>query len=91
MAEKYFKKAPCPTKHYDDDYRFRYLLKLAEDCEAVVFMLVKFCEPHFFDFPQLKEKLEEIGKKVVLIELEFPISSYEQIRTRAEALKEVIE
>ncbi|MEM0350197.1 MAG: 2-hydroxyacyl-CoA dehydratase [Archaeoglobaceae archaeon] len=91
LAEKYFKKAPCPTKHYDDDYRFRYLLKLAEDCEAVVFMLVKFCEPHFFDFPQLKEKLEEIGKKVVLIELEFPISSYEQIRTRAEALKEVIE
>ncbi|MFN3384364.1 MAG: 2-hydroxyacyl-CoA dehydratase subunit D [Archaeoglobaceae archaeon] len=90
LAEKYFSKAPCPTKHYANDYRFEYLLRLAEDCEAVVFLLVKFCEPHFFDFPQLKEKLEEMGKKVALIELEFPVASTEQIRTRVEALKEVI-
>ncbi|MEM0353781.1 MAG: 2-hydroxyacyl-CoA dehydratase [Archaeoglobaceae archaeon] len=91
LAEKYFAKAPCPTKHYSNDYRFEYLLKLAEDCAAVVFLLVKFCEPHFFDFPQLKEKLEEMGKKVALIELEFPVASTEQIRTRVEALREVIE
>lgn len=91
LAEKYFAKAPCPTKHYENDYRFEYVLKLAEDCEAVVFLLVKFCEPHFFDFPQLKKKLEEIGKKVALIELEFPVASTEQIRTRIEALREVIE
>ncbi len=90
LAEKYFSKAPCPTKHYPNDYRFDYLLRLAEDCEAVVFLLVKFCEPHFFDFPQLREKLEEMGKKVALIELEFPVASTEQIRTRVEALKEVI-
>lgn len=90
IAEKYFAKAPCPTKHYSGDYRFEYVLKLAEDCDAVVFLLVKFCEPHFFDFPQLKERLEEMGKRVVLIELEFPVVSTEQVRTRVEALKEVI-
>jgi len=90
IAEKYMKKAPCPTKHYEDDLRFEYILKLAEDCDAVVFLLVKFCEPHFFDYPQLKEKLEESGKKVALIELEFPVVSLEQIRTRVEALREVV-
>ncbi|MEM2727414.1 MAG: 2-hydroxyacyl-CoA dehydratase [Archaeoglobaceae archaeon] len=90
IAEKYFYKSPCPTKHYSNDRRFDYILKLAEDCDAVVFLLVKFCEPHFFDYPQLKEKLEQMGKKVALVELEFPVVSTEQIRTRIEALREVI-
>ncbi len=91
IAEKYMYKSPCPTKHYENDRRFEYVLKLAKDCDAVVFLLVKFCEPHFFDYPQLRERLEELGKKVALIELEFPVVSLEQIRTRVEALREVIE
>ncbi|MEM2086115.1 MAG: 2-hydroxyacyl-CoA dehydratase [Archaeoglobaceae archaeon] len=90
IAEKYFYKSPCPTKHYESDRRFEYVIKLAEDCDAVVFLLVKFCEPHFFDYPQLKSELEKMGKKVALIELEFPVVSTEQIRTRIEALREVI-
>jgi len=90
IAEKYMNKSPCPTKHYEKDKRFEYVLKLAEDCDAVVFLLVKFCDPHFFDYPQLRERLEGMGKKVALIELEFPVVSFEQIRTRVEALREVI-
>ena len=90
LVEKYFNKAPCPTKHFPDDDRFNYILEKAKDCDGVVFLLLKFCEPHFYDYPQLKEKLEEMGKKVLLIELEFPIASYEQLRTRIEAFYEVI-
>ncbi len=90
IAERYFSKSPCPTKHFGNDYRFRYVMDLAEDCDGVVFLLLKFCEPHFYDYPQLKEKLEEMGKKVLLLELEFPIASYEQLRTRIEAFYEVI-
>ncbi|RLI75383.1 2-hydroxyacyl-CoA dehydratase [Archaeoglobales archaeon] len=90
LAEKYLMKSPCPTKHYQDDYRFNYVLNLAKNVDAVVFLLIKFCEPHFYDYPQLKEKLEKMGKKVMLMELEFPIASYEQLRTRIEALYEVI-
>ncbi|MET1124375.1 MAG: 2-hydroxyacyl-CoA dehydratase [Archaeoglobaceae archaeon] len=90
IARKYFEKAECPTKHYDGERRFKRVLKLAEDCDGVVFLLLKFCDPHFFDYPQLKEKLEEMGKKTLLLELEFPIASYEQLRTRLEAFYEVI-
>ncbi len=90
LSLKYFSKAPCPTKHFDSDRRFEYILKLAKDCDGVVFLLLKFCDPHFFDYPQLKEKLEEMGKSVLLLELEFPIASYEQLRTRIEAFHEVI-
>lgn len=90
LVEKYFNKAPCPTKHFPNDDRFSYVFELAKDCDGVVFLLLKFCEPHFYDYPQLKERLEEMGKKVLLLELEFPIASYEQLRTRIEAFYEVI-
>ncbi len=90
LVDKYFEKAPCPTKHFPNDDRFNYILEMAKDCDGVVFLLLKFCEPHFYDYPQLKEKLEEMGKKVLLLELEFPIASIEQLRTRIEAFYEVI-
>jgi len=89
IADRYFNKAPCPTKHFSDDSRFQYVLDLAKDCDGVVFLLLKFCEPHFYDYPQLKERLEDMGKKTMLIELEFPLVSHEQLRTRIEAFYEV--
>ncbi len=90
LVEKYFSKAPCPTKHYEGDRRFKHLLEAAKDCDGVIFLLVKFCDPHFFDYPQLKTELEKMGKKVLLLEIEFPIASTEQIRTRVEAFYEVL-
>ncbi|WP_202319934.1 2-hydroxyacyl-CoA dehydratase subunit D [Archaeoglobus neptunius] len=90
LVEKYFNKAPCPTKHFPSDERFNYVLEMAKDCDGVVFLLLKFCEPQFYDYPQLREELEKMGKSVMLLELEFPIASYEQLRTRIEAFYEVI-
>ncbi len=90
IVEKYFSKAPCPTKHYENDRRLKYLIDVAKDCDGVIFLLVKFCDPHFFDYPQLKAELEKMGKKVLLLEIEFPITSTEQIRTRVEAFYEVL-
>ena len=90
IVEKYFGKSPCPTKHFPNDDRFNYVIEQANDCDGVVFLLLKFCEPHFYDYPQLKERLEEMGKKVLPLELEFPIASYEQLRTRIEAFYEVM-
>ncbi len=90
LAEKYLCKAECPTKHYERERRFRRILELSKDCDGVIFLLMKFCDPHFFDYPQLKEKLEEMGKKTMLLEIEFPVFSLEQLRTRIEAFYEVI-
>ena len=90
LVDKYFGKAPCPTKHYMNDQRFNYLLKMAEQCDGAIFLLLKFCDPHFFDYPQIKEKLEKMGKRTLLVELEFPVASLEQLRTRIEAFYEVL-
>lgn len=90
LAEKYLYKAECPCKHYKEDRRFLRVIELAKDCDGVVFLLLKFCDPHFFDYPQLKKKLEEMGKKVLLLEIEFPVASLEQIKNRLEAFYEVM-
>ncbi len=89
LAEKYLLKTPCPTKHYDNDRRFNYVLNRAKDVDAVIFLLMKFCEPYFFDYPQLRDELEKMGKRTLLIEIEHPVS-VEQIRTRIEAFAETL-
>ncbi len=90
LIDKYFLKAPCPTKEYGRDRRFNYLLERAEEADGVIFLLLKFCEPHFFDYSQLKNELGNRGKRTLLLELEFPIASYEQQRTRLEAFHEMV-
>ena len=89
LADKYFLKAPCPTKNYEGDRRFKYLLDRAQKVDGVVFILLKFCEPHLFDYAQLKKELGSRGKRTLLLELEFPIASLEQLRTRLEAFYEM--
>jgi|Deesub1362B_J571_1020462.scaffolds.fasta_scaffold00016_96 benzoyl-CoA reductase/2-hydroxyglutaryl-CoA dehydratase subunit BcrC/BadD/HgdB len=89
LATKYFVKAPCPTKNYEKDRRYKYVIEKAKDVDAVIFLLLKFCEPHFFDYPQLREKLEAMGKRTLLLELEFPVSEG-QLRTRIEAFYETV-
>jgi benzoyl-CoA reductase/2-hydroxyglutaryl-CoA dehydratase subunit BcrC/BadD/HgdB len=89
LARKYFDKAPCPTKSYADERRFGYLLERVKAVDAVIFLLLKFCEPHFFDYPQLRDKIERMGKRTLLLELEFPVS-IEQLRWRIEAFYETL-
>jgi benzoyl-CoA reductase/2-hydroxyglutaryl-CoA dehydratase subunit BcrC/BadD/HgdB len=89
LARKYFDKAPCPTKSFADGRRFEYFLERVKAVDAVIFLLLKFCDPHFFDYPQLREKIEEMGKRTFLLELEFPVS-IERLRTRIEAFYETL-
>jgi benzoyl-CoA reductase/2-hydroxyglutaryl-CoA dehydratase subunit BcrC/BadD/HgdB len=90
LVDKYFGKAPCPTKYYQSDQRFNHILEMAKQCDGVIFLLLKFCDPHFFDYPQIRERLEKLGKSTLLIELEFPVASLEQLRTRIEAFYELL-
>lgn len=90
IIEKYFKKFPCPTKHFTNDKRFDYLIQKSEEVSVVIFLLLKYCEPHFFDYPQIRKRLKENGKMSHLIELDFPISTYEELKTRLEAIYEMV-
>jgi benzoyl-CoA reductase/2-hydroxyglutaryl-CoA dehydratase subunit BcrC/BadD/HgdB len=53
-------------------------------------MYLKFCDPHAFDYPYLKEMLDARGIPCLLVELEEQTVSQGQFQTRCEAFLEML-
>lgn len=90
LARACLRYPPCSTVHSDDEERFDSLLArvLQTEAEGIVLFAVKFCEPEFFDYPQLKERLEKEGVPVLLLETELGTAETGSLRTRVEAFLE---
>jgi benzoyl-CoA reductase/2-hydroxyglutaryl-CoA dehydratase subunit BcrC/BadD/HgdB len=90
IAQRYYSRINCPAKHRDCFSRGDHLLQIVENTRArgVIFVLLKFCDPHAFDFPYLKESLERAGVPSMLLEIEEHQISSEQLKTRLEAFIE---
>jgi benzoyl-CoA reductase/2-hydroxyglutaryl-CoA dehydratase subunit BcrC/BadD/HgdB len=60
------------------------------DAQGVIFCGIKFCEPEWFDVPQMVAALKDAGLKTLLLDLEVnqPLSG--QLSTRVEAFVEMI-
>ncbi|HQM45583.1 MAG TPA: 2-hydroxyacyl-CoA dehydratase family protein [Smithellaceae bacterium] len=93
IAERLLKRVVCPAKHIDLDGRARHILQLAKDKKAagVIFLLLKFCDPHAFDYPYLKEYLDEAGIPLMLVEIDDTLPASGQMQTRFEAFLEMLE
>ncbi|HOJ51323.1 MAG TPA: 2-hydroxyacyl-CoA dehydratase family protein [Syntrophales bacterium] len=83
----------CPAKHQGLMNRFDHISRRVEETHAqgVIILVYKFCDPHAFDFPDLKKNLAQRGVPVLLLEIEDPLPSQGQIRTRCEAFIEMID
>ena len=57
---------------------------------GVIFVMLKFCDPHAFDYPYIRELLDRAGVPSLLLEIEEQHMSFEQMRTRLEAFIEMI-
>jgi benzoyl-CoA reductase subunit C len=92
IAQRYYERINCPAKHRDCFSRGDYLLNLVEKTRAqgVIFVTLKFCDPHAFDYPYLKEFLDRAGIPSILLEIEEQQMSGEQLKTRVEAFIELI-
>jgi bzd-type benzoyl-CoA reductase N subunit len=92
IGQRYFNRIICPAKHRDCFSRGDNLLKMVENTRAqgVVFVLLKFCDPHAFDFPYIKELLDRAGIPSMLLEIEDQQTSIEQLETRLEAFIELL-
>ncbi len=92
LAQRYFDRPACPTKHRDLTSRRDHLLRLvqAKNIAGVIFLRLKFCDPHAFDYPDLKDALEKTGCPHLLLEIENQLFSDAQVRTRLEAFVEMI-
>lgn len=92
LAARYLRRPPCPAKHAGLTSRADHLLALARGKGAlgVIFLHLKFCDPHAFDYPYLKGALDRAGIPSLLLELEVRPLAEGQTKTRIEAFLEMI-
>lgn len=92
LTERYFNSYFCPTKYRGAQAHLETLLKDVQDSgsKGVVFLLYKYCEAHFFDYPDLKVALESKGVPTLLLEVEDPSYSMGQLKIRIQAFVEML-
>ena len=92
LTERYFNTFLCPTKHMGAHAHIETLVKDVQESGAkgVIFLLYKYCESHFFDYPDLKLALESKGIPTLLLEVEDPSSALGQLKIRIQAFVEML-
>jgi len=92
IARRYINRVVCPAKHSGIYARGNYLLEKVKEnhADGVIFVFLKFCDPHSFDYPYMKEMLEKEGIPSMLFEIEDQASSGGQLQTRCEAFMEML-
>ena len=92
IADRYRERMVCPAKHMDLTRRGAHLVDLVAQTRAdgVIFVLLKFCDPHAFDYPYMKGMLDAAGIPSLLFEIEDQQISAGQVRTRCEAFIEML-
>lgn len=63
IADRYMERMICPAKHLGITDRAERLVEmvLEKRTQGVIFFFLKFCDPHAFDYPYLREALEKAG------------------------------
>jgi bcr-type benzoyl-CoA reductase subunit C len=83
---------PCPTRVQNNVDWDGYLLNaIAEErADGMIVLMAKFCEPHMYYYPEVKEAFEKRGVPHLLIETEHESMALESLKTRVETFVEVI-
>ena len=86
------KKVPCPTRATKGRDWEQYLLKSVEQsrAEGLIILMVKFCEPHMFFIPEIKDAFDKHGIPHLTIETEHEGMALEGLKTRVETFVEII-
>lgn len=81
---------PCPTRCDPQTDWPMYLIDSMKKsgAEQLLILMAKYCEPHMFFYPDIKEELNKAGIPHLLIEVEHEVVSFESLRTRIEAFIE---
>jgi len=92
LTNRYLTSFLCPTKYKGAYAHAETLLKEVQKSGAkgVIFLLYKYCETHFFDYPDLKQALESKGIPTLLLEVEDPSYSIGQLKIRIQAFVEML-
>lgn len=93
IAERYIKRINCPAKHSGLLTRGEHIVNIARKngAKGVIFLFLKFCDPHSFDYPYIKNMLDTEGIPSMLFEIEEQLPSEGQFKTRCEAFLEMLQ
>ncbi len=86
IAARFCDRVVCPAKHFSNTARADEMMKEVRNSgsEGVILFFLKFCDPHSFDYPYLKDRLDREGIPGMLLEIEDLAASEGQTRTRIE-------
>ena len=77
---------------HDLEERFGHVLKAARDfsVDGVILYVMKFCDLHEFDVPELRDYLEKEGFPVLHVETDYTMAAVGALKTRIEAFLEML-
>lgn len=83
---------PCPTRVQNNVDWDAYLLNAMRDekADGMIVLMAKFCEPHMYYYPEVKEAFEKAGVPHLLIETEHESMALESLKTRVETFVEIV-
>jgi len=86
IADRYIERLICPAKHISNTARGENVIEMVKknNAQGVIFLLLKFCDPHDFDYPYMKEFLDREDVPSMLLEIEDQLPSEGQLMTRFE-------
>lgn len=93
FTEHYFVNFQCPrTDRGPGTGRFDYLLQRAREYNAdgIIGYCISFCDPHKFDYPDLRDYLKAAGLPMLLIDDNYSFEPAGSIKTRLQAFIEMI-
>jgi benzoyl-CoA reductase/2-hydroxyglutaryl-CoA dehydratase subunit BcrC/BadD/HgdB len=103
LSDHYLRDIYCPrfirgkgeggeTFEADLKERFGHILKFARNfsVNGVILYVMKFCDLHEFDVPDLRDYLEREGLPVLHVETDYTMAAVGGLRTRIEAFLEMI-
>jgi benzoyl-CoA reductase subunit C len=85
-------KVPCPTRVQNNVDWDGFLINAVknERAQGVIVLMAKFCEPHMYYYPEVKEAFERHAVPHLLIETEHETMALEGLKTRVETFVEVV-
>jgi len=86
------RRVPCPTVSDEKADWDQFLLGAVARARArgLIILQVKYCEPHMFFYPEIKETFERAGVPHLLIETEHEQMPTEALKTRLETFMEIV-
>jgi benzoyl-CoA reductase subunit C len=85
------RKVPCPTRAIKGADWEQYLLTAVRESHAdgLIVLMAKFCEPHMYFYPEIKEAFERHRVPHLLVETEHEGVALEALKTRLETFMEI--